>query len=287
MRDLTITRQKSFVGCLGKMKVYIEDPQTNELTINGFPCRKLGTLKNGETVTFPIGEGAARVFVIAGKSSRGFCSDSYPIPAGTEDVAISGKNKFNPGAGNPFRFDGVTDREILAHRKKSGRKGIAILAVSLLIGLVAGNFLGRSLVSSKNTDPKEFSARGMTITLTEAFQPVSYEGFTHCYESRSAVMFALKEDFTIFPGFEDYNLEDYARLVADANHVDLSSLQAGQGFLYYSFVNQGSDGTDFYYVATMFKGTDAFWLIQFATPLEKQDKMHDQFLTWAASVTFE
>ena len=147
MRYLTITRKKRFVACLMKMKVYIEDPHSAELTINGFPCRKLGTLKNGETATFPIGEQAARVFVIADKMSKGFCSDCYPLPAGTENLAISGKNYFHPGAGNPFRFDGVTDPEVLANRKKGSGKGIIILIVSLIIGAILGSLLGSAMVS--------------------------------------------------------------------------------------------------------------------------------------------
>ena len=287
MRYLTITRRKSFVGSLMKMKVYIEDPHADELTINGFPCRKLGTLKNGETATFPIGEGAAKVFVIADTLSKGYCSDCYPLPAGTENVTLSGKNCFHPGAGNPFRFDGVTDPEILANRKKGKGKGILFLIICCILGAILGTMLGSMAGCTATGQPKDFSSQGMTITLTDEFKSSSYEGFTLGYESKSAVMFALKEDFSVFPGFEDYSLEDYARLVADANQVDFSSLLTGQDFLYYSFINQGSDGSDYYYVATMFKGTDAFWLIQFATPAADQDKMHDQFLTWAASVTFE
>ena len=122
MRNLTITRTKSFVASLGKMKVYIEDPDAGEITIQGVPCRKLGTLKNGETATFPISDLAAKVFVIADTMSRSFSNDYYPIPAGTEDVTLSGKNKYNPGAGNPFRFDGVTDPDALANRKRAAAR---------------------------------------------------------------------------------------------------------------------------------------------------------------------
>ena len=147
MRNLTITRQKSFVASLAKMKVYIEDPEANELEINGVGCRKLGILKNGETATFPIGDQAAKVFVIADKVSRGFCCDYYPITAGTENVVLTGKNKFHPGAGNPFRFDGVTDPEVLENRKKGNGKGIVILIVSALTGAVVGLLLSMSMFS--------------------------------------------------------------------------------------------------------------------------------------------
>ena len=147
MRNLTITRQKSFVASLVRMKVYIEDPQANELEINGVGCRKLGTLKNGETATFLIGDQAARVFVIADKVSRGFCCDCYPLPAGTEHVVLTGRNKFHPGAGNAFRFDGVTDPEVLANRKKGSSKGIVILIVSALAGVITGLLLSMSIFS--------------------------------------------------------------------------------------------------------------------------------------------
>ena len=47
MMNLTIKRNKSFVGCLAKLKVWIED-EAGELVIGGVPCRLLGDLKNGE-----------------------------------------------------------------------------------------------------------------------------------------------------------------------------------------------------------------------------------------------
>lgn len=287
MRNLTITRKKSFVGCLGKMKVYIEDPNTGELLINDVPCRKLGTLKNGETATFPISEQAARVYVIADKVSRGFCNDYYPLSAGMEDVVLTGKNKFHPGAGNPFRFDGVTDPEVLANRKKGNGKGVAVLAASIILGLSLGIFMSRSLFSVRTVRPKEFSEAGMTITLTNAFDEESYPGFTQCYESKSVAVFTLKEDFSLAPGLEDYTLEEYAALVVQNNQVDPSELENAQGVVFFDYVTQGSDGQDYYYMVTMHKGNDAFWLVQFATPESNQDKIYDQFLTWAASVTFE
>ena len=104
-------------------------------------------MKNGETATFPIGDQAAKVFVIADKVSRGFCNNYYPLSIGTEDVVLTGKNKFHPGAGNPFRFDGVTDPEVLENRKKGNGKGIVILIVSALAGVITGLLLSMSIFS--------------------------------------------------------------------------------------------------------------------------------------------
>lgn len=285
MRNLIITRAKRFVACLGRMKVYIEDPEAGELTINGVSCRKLGTLKNGETATFPIGDQAARVFVIADKASRSYSNDYYPIPAGTEDVSVTGKNHFNPGAGNPFRFDGVTDPEVLANRKKGGRKGIVILVAALILGFLIGFF--KPDVNVSVVKPKEFSTSGMTITLTTAFDEESYQGFTQCYESSTVAVFALKEEFSLMAGFEDYTLEDYGALVVSSNGMDESVLKQENGVYYFDYTSQGSDGSENYYFATLHKGSDAFWLIQFATPAGNAEKIRDEFFAWAASVTFE
>ena len=80
MRDLCIKRNKSFVGCLAKLKVYIEDIDSKDIVINGVSCRRLGELKNGEMKTFQIGEESAKVFVIADKISKGYCNEFYIIP---------------------------------------------------------------------------------------------------------------------------------------------------------------------------------------------------------------
>lgn len=285
MRNLTITRTKSFVACLVKMKVYIEDAMAGELTINGVSCRKLGILKNGETATFSIGDQAARVFVIADKASRNFSNDYYTIPAGTEDIVLTGKNHFNPGAGNAFLFDGVTDPEILANRKKGSRKGIVILVVAALLGFLVGFLPTASRV--RTVQPKEFSAAGMTITLNTEFKEASYQGYTQCYETRTIAVFALKEEFTLMAGLEDYTLEEYGALVLQSNGMDLSELEYENGVYYFDFTALGGDGNENYYFATLHKGNDAFWLIQFATPVTNQEKVQDDFFEWAASVTFQ
>lgn len=280
MRSLTITRAKRFVASLGKMKVYIEDPDASEITIQNVPCRKLGTLKNGETVTFPISDLAARVFVVADTMSRNLSNDYYPIPAGTEDVVISGKNTFNPGAGNPFRFDGVTDPEVLANRKKGSIKGIVIMILAIILGFYLG-FSRTHIVKDH-----DFSVAGMTITLTEDFKEISYEGFTQCYESKAVAVMTLKEAFTLMPGLEDYTVEDYAELVLTANGMTMDDLKEEDGIVYFDYVTDGGSGQDYYYVVTLHKGTDAFWLIQFATPATNESKLHDQFIDWAENVKF-
>ena len=138
MRTLTITRNKTAVGCAGRIRIYVEDYTAPEITILDTPCRPLGILKNGETQSFEIPEEAVKIFAIADKASKNYCNEFYPIPAGIDPVTLSGQCRYNPMGGNAFRFDGVTDEETLQNRKENKAKGGPIMAVCIAIGFVVG-----------------------------------------------------------------------------------------------------------------------------------------------------
>lgn len=104
MRNLTIKREKSFVASLMSVSIYIEDQENKEITINNIPCRSLGYLKNNSEETFSIPNEEVKIIAIIDTLSKEFCNDKITIPAGDDDVSISGKNKFSPFKGNPFIF---------------------------------------------------------------------------------------------------------------------------------------------------------------------------------------
>lgn len=107
MRRLTVRREKAFAACLMTVKIYITSDavydESNEVTIGGEKCKKLGELKNGEEKTFLIGEGSAKVFAICDLATKNIW-DQISIPEGTEGIRISGKSMFAPWIGNPFNF---------------------------------------------------------------------------------------------------------------------------------------------------------------------------------------
>ena len=138
MRKLTIKRTQTFVACLAKMKVYIEDHVSSEITISDVPCRKLGDLKNGEEKTFEIGNEAARVFVIADGLSKDYCNDFYELPDGNEDIVLTGKNRFNMATGNAFRFDNNNSQAAQANRQRGKGKGVVVLIVAIIVGAIIG-----------------------------------------------------------------------------------------------------------------------------------------------------
>ena len=286
MRNLTIKRAKSFVGCLVSMKIYIEDPASNELTINNTPCRKIGELKNGEEKTFQIDERAAKIFAIADKLSKEFCNEYYQLPDGQEDIVLSGKNKFNPASGNAFRFDNNDSPAVAGNRKRGTRIGLVVLFAAAVLGLVLG-FGVTKLMLNKAPEAKTFSSHGMTITLTDEFEVLDKEGFTASFDSKKAGVFALKEEFSLFEGFGDNTVEEYAEMVIWVNGLDSVEVRTDNGLtgFEYDYTHPEIDAT-LHWFSYVYKTNDAFWLVQFSMLDEDVEAYRPQVIEWAKSVTF-
>lgn len=285
MRNLTITRKKSFVGCLVKVKVYIEDAIAGTETINNVPCIRIGELKNGETKTFPIGDHATKVFVIVDKLSKDYCNDFFEIPEGTEDIFLSGENKLSPFSGNIFFYQ-ISSEKVLENRKKGSKKGIIILIPVIIISAIIGYLISPSL-SINTYSPKTFTVEGMLITLTDEFTEINMDGFTSCFNSKNIAVFTIKESFSLIDGFEDYTIEQYADIVIKNNNKDPESLKQENGLTYfeYSFLNP-NDNVTYYYLTTLYKSDDAFWMVTFSCNDKQQEKYRETFIDWAKEVKF-
>ncbi len=282
MRNLTIKRQKSFVASLQKAHVYIEDYTCQDTVIKDVPCRKLGTLKNNEEKTFVIGETEAKVFVVSDRLSKGFSNDFYTIPAGVENVYLTGKNHYNPLNGNAFLFDGVTDEAALKNRKKSKKIGLIILIVSLIIGFLIG-FFG-DYFESKG-DPKTFALEEMRITLTDKFQMTESPDSDFTLETDLVAVFVEKEERTLLEDYGELTLEDYGNLVIENGGLSGISELYQEGEIYY-FEYAYEDTIDIYYLNYVYESEDAFWLVTFAINDIDSYGYLDYFSEWAASVEF-
>ena len=295
MRNLTITRHKSFVGSMGIDKVYIRDEQSSELTIEGVPCRKIGEIKNGETQTFSIPEEEQKIFLIADKLSKERCNASLVIPAGQEDVSFTGKHHFVLGS-NPFRFDGVEmTAEQLAKQKKNNRKSIVIFVFAIIIGLLVGTFIGKiigvsigkivggsinNIIASTTDTPKTFTKEGFEITLTDAFKEVEEPGFFSCYSSKSIMVFVLQEDKSLF---DSITLDQYCTLVQQNNSQYNPQPHSGDGLIWLDYTYTADD-QQLYYMAFCYETEDAFCTVTFVTPAGNRDECTDTFLQWAKTL---
>lgn len=162
------------------------------------------------------------------------------------------------------------------------KKFSKICLVSLCIVLLTG-FCSCSLFSAKE---KEFTAAGMTITLTDEFTEKSLVSQTAYYESVNAIVMALKEDLSAFTqlGLDNISLKEYAELVIKQNSMN-ATVEEKDGLTMFTYKKSVSD-KDFTYLATVFKSSDAFWLIQFGCETKNYDKYSSDFQKWAGTVKF-
>lgn len=287
MRNLTIKRTKSFVGCISKVKIYIEDPTSTEITINHVPCRKIGELKNGEEKTFQIDEREAKVFVIADKLSKDFCNEYYQLAYGQEDIYLSGRPKYNPAAGNAFRFDNNENADVVINRKKGTKKGIVLLLIAFVVGAIIGFSLTSGLFSNKTPEAKTFTYNEMSITLTDEFIKEDFDNFDATFDSRDVAVFVIQDEFSLFEGFEGYTLKEYCELVIDSNALTSVEIETGNGLTYfvYQFTNTEAN-EDYQYYTYVYKTDNSFWMVQFAVFAENAGEYEPQIEDWASSVSF-
>lgn len=287
MRKLTIKRGKSFVGCLAKMKIYIEDASSDELKINNVSVKKIGEIKNGEEKAFEIPEDQLKVYVIADTLSKEYCNEYYQLEEGSEDVVLSGKNKFSIARGNAFCFDDNDSVEVLENRKKGQKKGFAVLIVAALVGFVVGFLATCGIFSAPEVKEKTFSKAGMKITLTNAFQEVEYEPYTAVFGAENIAVYILEEKFTLAEGFGECTLEEYAKFIFDGNNIKTQYVEYENGLKGFDYIANGSDGKQYKYFTYVFKETDAFWMTQFAVSAELADEYEEKIISWAKSIEFE
>lgn len=284
MRNLTVKRQKAYAGSLVTMKLYVEDPLSTELTINGTPCRKLGALKNGEEKSFSIDDHSMKLFVIADTLSKDAYNEVYTIPAGTEDVYLSGKNHFNPMAGNPFRFENVTNEETLGNRKKTGKKTLVIMICAIVVGLIMG--LAAGLLGGGSNEPKTFTADGFQITLTEDFSEFEEEGCIACYANEDVAIRVSKETFESYPILAECTLEDYALLILEGAELDCE-LSEIQGLMSCEIEQPGIGGNTTYNIfITFYKSNTAFWVVEMAIDTQDAQALRADAINWAKSIVF-
>ena len=288
MRNLVIKREKSFVGCLGKFKVYIVDPNSNDLKINKQPCRKLGILKNGEEAAFQIPDEEVQLYIIGDKMTKSFCNEFVKISAGDSDVCLLGKCKYNPFMGNPFRLEGQVDEATKANRKRSKKKALTNLLPWILVGFVFGFCFG-FFSDAALTEPETFEADGMQITLIQEFVEVPYNGFAATYETDDMLVAVTKETKPLSTDLKDITLDEYAELLISSQEEEgivCSDLLTENGLKYFEYQIADGDGT-YYYRDYVYETQDAFWHITFICSNETSWVANITSIPeWAQSVTF-
>jgi hypothetical protein len=160
---------------------------------------------------------------------------------------------------------------------------------AVLIFIFVMGFLGGCNSNPASAATRDFTKEGMTITLTANFREQrgsETERFTFAYHSErdSVMVTAIKEDFKKFEEAgvsTSISLKDYAQIVINANNLN-SRIEEKDGLTYFIYSSVGNS-----YFSVVYRGPDAYWLVQFATDTNKFDSLVDTFAAWAKTVTIE
>ncbi len=161
-----------------------------------------------------------------------------------------------------------------------------ILAI-LLVAITLVSFVGCLDTKVYDAKAKEFTKEGLVITLTEKFVETAVENYTVAFDSKEVAILALKEEFSLAEGFGDNTLEEYADLVRLANDSaqNISDVKDTEGIISFEHEAENKEENKTYrYFSAMYKGKDAFWLVQFACEESKYEEYKPYFIQWAKTV---
>lgn len=133
-----------------------------------------------------------------------------------------------------------------------------------------------------------YKSNGVQVTMNEGFTEKSLASTTVNLESDEALFSALKETFDSLSAVgidQNSTVEDYAKAVLANNQVDYE-IQTKDDLTYFTYENE-ANGKTFFYLSSLYKADDAFWLINFACDKNNRDKYEILFLKWASTVKFE
>lgn len=138
-----------------------------------------------------------------------------------------------------------------------------VLCVALCLMLVAALFTGCI------PDSREFTCQDLTMDVPLLMKDVSsnseFSKFTFTLDGNKVAIFGQRE---AFDGVDVSGVTemDYAKAVIDSNnHDSMAITRSNEQYVYYTY-EATVDGELYKYVAGCYKGSEAFWLVQFGGP---------------------
>ena len=170
------------------------------------------------------------------------------------------------------------------------KKLIAIIALLLVFSLALCGCIPKMLINSDNVmvipdndsigEPQIFEKDGIKLLLTDQFiEQESELGFYAYYVSNFCGIVVLKEEFSLEEGLADRSLEEYVRnVIANNGHTDIEPQNKDDLWFY---VRDSGGNRSYSY---SFKGSNAFWIVQFLCRTSDAPMLEDLFYLWANSI---
>ena len=137
------------------------------------------------------------------------------------------------------------------------------ISIALCLALVAVLFTGCI------PDSREFTCQDLTMDVPLLMQDVSsdsaFSKFTFALDSNKVAIFGSREAFGNVD-VSDVTEMDYAKALIENNqHDSMAITRSNEQYVYYTY-EATVDGELYKYVAGCYKGSEAFWLVQFGGP---------------------
>lgn len=155
-----------------------------------------------------------------------------------------------------------------------------ILCILLLCSVCACKGILESDISKREYG--QFS-----IEIPDAFKEVEVEGHAAYFVKDNVYVWAIKDDFINLDGSSEWTLEQYANRIYEVNDLRFPTPVTVTEGLYnieYTVFNEMKN-MSFTYFTVMYKGSDAFWMVQFACEDTKYAEYKPHFISWAKTVT--
>jgi len=172
----------------------------------------------------------------------------------------------------------------MTNRKTALLRSAALVAIAALTVFMSS--CGLLTARLGDTKPKEFSKAGLSITLDDSFTEEEMLAFTAYYQTSRCFVSTIKEEFSLFEDAgisTDIPLDDYAQMVMENSSITPLITYKGVEKSGFTFNNE-ANGKKYFYYATVRKGTDAFWLIQFCCADTDKTDFFPRFESWADTI---
>jgi len=148
-----------------------------------------------------------------------------------------------------------------------------------------------SFVSCSDGLTKYSSDKGLSIRLPEGFTEVSMAGATYALSGEHGYFIAMRDDFDgMYSKYEfpsTASLFDYAQFIIAGNEIETQIAVRGKDDLYFTYTSAAEGQEEYFYYATVRKGSDAFWLCQFACKSSLKELNSPLFDEWSYNITVD
>jgi len=155
------------------------------------------------------------------------------------------------------------------------KKLLAIFVIALLLVTGCGKSSG-----------KVFDEGNFKITLTENFEKKTLPSATYYYENNKdnigvTVLLETYDALKAINITKDTSLKEYADIII--KQMPTATMKTEGNFMYFTY-SKAVSGNTYFYMPTMFKGENGFYLLNFFCLEKDKDASMDKFISWAKTV---